>query len=132
VVELLKLTNEQIALAFRVPLRVRLCASFMISGTSQPLNCRSKCSLENRLAFRFGRESGIRQTAETVEQLQQQNAQLKTELAAERAQRVFDMEQRGGALDRASRELLQARLEIAVVKRDAALAAGPSPSAAVH
>jgi ribosomal protein L29 len=82
--------------------------------------------------FPFWPRNGIRQTAETVEQLQQQNAQLKTELAAERAQRVFGMEQRGGALDRASRELLQARLEIAVVKRDAALAAGPSPSAAVH
>jgi predicted RNase H-like nuclease (RuvC/YqgF family) len=80
------------------------------------------------LAFRFGPESGIRQTAERVEQLQAQNAELKRQLAAERTQNV----QLQDALDIASRKALQARMEVAVLKRDAALAAAPSPSASVH
>jgi hypothetical protein len=42
------------------------------------------------------------------------------------------MQQMQEALDIASRELLQARLQIAVLERDAALAAAPSPSASVH
>jgi uncharacterized protein (TIGR02246 family) len=59
------------------------------------------------------RESGIRQTAETVEQLQAQNAELRRQLAAERAQHAE-------ALRIATRQALQARLEVAVMRRDAA------------
>jgi hypothetical protein len=34
---------------------------------------------QGRLAFRFGRESAMRQTCETLEQLQAQNAQRRAE-----------------------------------------------------
>jgi hypothetical protein len=42
----------------------------------------------SRLAFRFGHQSGIRATCETLEQLQAKNAELKRKLAAERAHNV--------------------------------------------
>jgi hypothetical protein len=81
--------------------------------------------MHSRLAFHFGRESGIRQTSETAEQLQRQNAERRRQLAADRAQHAE-------TLRISSREVLRARLEIAILKRDAALRDAPSPSAAVH
>jgi hypothetical protein len=42
------------------------------------------------------------------------------------------MQQMQEALDIASREALQARMQVAIMKRDAALAAAPSPSAMTH
>jgi len=79
-------------------------------------------SLHERLAFRFGRQSALRSTCDTVEQLQAKIEQLKAQLkfnAAEYEKQITVL-------------LRDARLELA--RRDLvdAFAAEPSPSATVH
>jgi hypothetical protein len=79
----------------------------------------------HRRAFFFGRQSGIRSTGETVEQLQEQ-------LRRERNQRAFDfacLEQEIAIL---SRQLAEARYEIAKRDREATFAAALSPSTMMH
>jgi len=78
-----------------------------------------------RLAFGFGRQTALRSTCDTVEQLQAQIEQLKAQLkfnAAEYEKQITVL----------LRDLMQARLELA--RRDLvdAFAAEPSPSATVH
>jgi septum formation topological specificity factor MinE len=75
----------------------------------------------NRLAFQFGRQTGLRSASDVIDQLQ-------VELAAERAQ-VAELE-RGLAV--LSKELLEARLELAKRRVADAFAAMPSPSVMMH
>ena len=76
---------------------------------------------KNRLAFQFGREVALRSSSEVIDQLQ-------LELEAERAQ-VAELNRVLAAL---SKELLEARLEIARRNIVDAFAAAASPSAMVH
>jgi hypothetical protein len=78
-----------------------------------------------RLAFLFGRQSGIRATGETVEQLQEQ-------LRREREQRAFDHRYFQEQIALLSRELAEARYELARRDREKAFAEAPSPSAMMH
>jgi predicted phage tail protein len=79
----------------------------------------------NRLAFRFGRVSALRQTGETVDQLQAQIERLKEQMrfnAAEYEKQIAVL----------IRDLMAAHYELA--RRDLvdAYASAPSPSAMVH
>jgi len=78
-----------------------------------------------RIAFQFGRQSGLRSTNEIVEQLQQQ-------IAAERAQHAFNMEMMHKENLKLVRENVGLRLDIARRDREAAFAQAPSPSGMVH
>jgi cell division protein FtsB len=75
----------------------------------------------NRLAFLFGRQTALRPTSDTVDQLQKQIEQLK-----------FNATQYEGQIAMLSRQLAEARLELA--RRDIvdAFANAHSPSAMVH
>jgi septal ring factor EnvC (AmiA/AmiB activator) len=75
----------------------------------------------NRLAFLFGRQTTLRPTSDTVDQLQKQIEQLK-----------FNATQYEGQIAMLSRQLAEARLELA--RRDLvdAFANAHSPSAMVH
>jgi hypothetical protein len=78
-----------------------------------------------RLAFLFGRQSGIRSTGETLEQVQEQ-------LQRERSQRAFDHAYYQNQIAMLSRELAEARYEIARRDRENAFASAPSPSTSLH
>jgi hypothetical protein len=75
----------------------------------------------NRLAFRFGRQTALRSANDVVDQLQKQIEQLKFNAAEYERQ-----------LTAISRQLAEARLELA--RRDLvdAFASAHSPSAMVH
>jgi len=76
---------------------------------------------QRRRAFLVGRQNGLRSTSDMVDQLQ-------AALAAERAQ-VAELE-RGLAV--LSKELLEARLELAKRRVADAFIAAPSPSTMMH
>ncbi len=78
-----------------------------------------------RRAFFFGRQSGIRASGETLEQLQEL-------LRREKEQRAFDHRYYQEQIGLLSRELAEARYEIAKRDREAAFACAPSPSGMVH
>jgi hypothetical protein len=78
-----------------------------------------------RSAFLFGWQSGIRSTGETLEQVQEQ-------LRAEREQRAFDHRYCQEQIALLSRELAEARYEIAKRDREKAFAEAPSPSTSLH
>jgi hypothetical protein len=78
-----------------------------------------------RLAFLFGRQSGIRSTGEKLEQVQEQ-------LRRERSQRAFDHSYYQEQIALLSRELAEARYEIAKRDREKAFAEAPSPSGMLH
>jgi hypothetical protein len=78
-----------------------------------------------RLAYFFGRQSAIRSTGETLEQLQEQ-------LRAEKAQRAFDNAHFQEQISFLLRDNAELRLEIARRDREAAFAAVPSPSGMMH
>jgi ferritin len=82
-------------------------------------------SMHDRLAFRFGRQSGLRSTSNTVDQLQAQIERLKEQIkfnAAEHERQI------AGLL----RDLMQARYEPARRDMIDAFESAPSPSAMVH
>jgi hypothetical protein len=76
-----------------------------------------------RRAFFFGRQSGLRATGETVEQLQEQ-------LRRKREQCQFDHRYFQEQIGLLSRELAEARYEIA--KRDGEKAFAEAPSGMMH
>jgi DNA-binding transcriptional MerR regulator len=78
-----------------------------------------------RLAFLFGRQSGIRSTGETLEQVQEQ-------LQRERSQHTFDVAQFQEQISFLLRDNAELRLEIATRDREAAFAALPFPSGMMH
>ena len=78
-----------------------------------------------RLAFQFGRQSGLRSTNEVVEQLQQQ-------IATESAQHAFNMEMMYKENIKLVRENSELRYELARRDTRDALASAPSPSAMMH
>jgi hypothetical protein len=78
-----------------------------------------------RRALFFGRQSGIRASGETLEQLQEL-------LRHEREQRAFDHTHYQEQLALLSRALAEARYEIAKRDREALFAHAPSPSGMVH
>jgi hypothetical protein len=88
------------------------------------LNNRNK-----RFAFLFGqsvgRQVGIRASDETVEQLAEQ-------LRREKEQRAFDHRYYQEQIALLSRQLAEARYEIAKRDREAAFARAPSPSTMMH
>jgi hypothetical protein len=73
----------------------------------------------------LGRQVALRSTSETVEQLQEL-------LRAERAQHDFDNRYWQEQLALLSRELAEARYEIAKRDREKAFEVAPSPSGMVH
>jgi hypothetical protein len=75
----------------------------------------------SRQAFRFGRQTALRSTGDTVDELQAQIEQLKFN-AAEYERQIAGL----------SRELCKARLELAQRRLVDAFAAAPSPSPMVH
>ena len=82
-------------------------------------------TMHDRLAFRFGRQTALRSTCDTVEQLQAQIESLKEQLkfnAAEYERQIAVL----------MRDVMEARYELA--RRDLvdAFAGAPSPSAMVH
>jgi hypothetical protein len=79
----------------------------------------------DRLAFQFGTRSALRSTSELVDQVQ---AQLK----AERNQHAFDVAQFQEQIAILSRQLAEARYEIAKRDRENAFAEAPSPSTMTH
>jgi len=82
-------------------------------------------TMHDRLAFRFGRQTGIRSTSDTVDQLQAQIEQLKEQLkfnAAEYERQIAVL----------LRDLMQARCELARGDLVDAFANAPSPSAMLH
>jgi hypothetical protein len=79
----------------------------------------------NRLAFRFGRATALRSTSDVVEQLQAQ-------LEAERAQHAAHVAELNRVLAVLSKQLLEARVELAKQRVADAFASTPSPSAMVH
>jgi hypothetical protein len=79
----------------------------------------------HRLAFLFGRQAALRSTSDTVEQLIEQ-------LKAEQAQHDFDNRYWQEQLALLSRELAEARYEIAKRDREKAFEVAPSPSGMVH
>jgi hypothetical protein len=72
-----------------------------------------------RFAYFFGRQSCLRATSETLEQVQEQ-------LRAEREQRAFDHRYFQEQMALLSRELAEARYEIAKRDREKAFAVAPS------
>jgi len=83
-----------------------------------------KC-VHDRLAFRFGRQSGIRPTSDTVEQLQAQIDRLQEQLrfnAAEHEREIAVL----------IRDLMKAKYELARRDMIDAFAAAPSPSEMKH
>ena len=79
----------------------------------------------NRLAFRFGRQSGIRSTSDAIDQLEAQ-------LRAERAQHAFDVAELEREKAILLRDLLEARHELARRDRVDAFVRVPSPSVLMH
>jgi ferritin len=82
-------------------------------------------SVHDRLAFRFGRQSGIRPTSDTVEQLQAQIDRLQEQIkfnAAEHEREIAIL----------LRDLMQARCELARRDMIDAFAGAPSPSEMKH
>jgi len=82
-------------------------------------------TMHDRLAFRFGRQTALRSTCDTVEQLQAQIESLKEQLkfnAAEYERQIAVL----------MRDVMEARYELA--RRDLvdSFAGAPSPSAMVH
>jgi hypothetical protein len=75
----------------------------------------------NRLAFQFGRQRGLRSASDVIDQLQ-------VELAAERAQ-VAELNRVLAVL---SKELLEARFELARRNLADKFVSTPSPSPSVH
>jgi hypothetical protein len=78
-----------------------------------------------RLAAMLGRQVALRSTSETVEQLQEM-------LRAEQVQHDFDNRYWQEQMTMLSRELAEARYQLAKIEREAAFAHAPSPSTMVH
>jgi excinuclease UvrABC nuclease subunit len=79
----------------------------------------------NRLAFRFGRQTGLRSTSDVVDQLQAQIERLQEQLkfnAAEHERQIAVL----------LRDLMQAKYELARRDMIDAFASAPSPSAMKH
>jgi ferritin len=82
-------------------------------------------NVHDRLAFRFGRQTALRATCDTVEQLRAEIDRLKEQMrfnAAEHERQIAVL----------IRDLMQARYELAQRDLVDAFAAEPSPSATVH
>jgi hypothetical protein len=77
------------------------------------------------VAFLFGRQSGIRSTGETLEQVQEQ-------LRAERSQRAFDNAHFQEQISFLLHDHAELRLENTRRDREAAFAQAPSPSTMMH
>jgi hypothetical protein len=81
--------------------------------------------MHDRLAFRFGRQTALRSTSETVEQLQAEIERLREQLkfnAAEYEKQIAVL----------IRDLMQAKYELAWRDMIDAFASASSPSAMVH
>jgi hypothetical protein len=89
-------------------------------------------SVHDRLAFRFGRQTALRSTCDTVEQLQAENQRLKEQMRFNSAEYEKQIAVLLRDLSRAEYKLAQAKYEL--VRRDLvdAFAGAPSPSAMVH
>jgi hypothetical protein len=82
-------------------------------------------TMHDRLEFRFGHQTGLRSTCDTVEQLQMQIEQLKAQLKFNSA----EYEKQIAVL---IRDVMEARYELARRDMIDAFAGAPSPSAMKH
>jgi ribosomal protein L29 len=85
-----------------------------------------------RLGFMIGRQSGLRSTDETIEQLSARIRQLEKQLQDERSRHAFAVEEMQKQIIGLLRELAEERYKAARRDREAAFAQAPSPSGMVH
>jgi uncharacterized protein involved in exopolysaccharide biosynthesis len=85
-----------------------------------------------RLGFLVGRQSGLRSTDETIEQLSERIRQLEKQLQDERSRHAFASEETHKQIIQLLRDNAELRYENAKRDREKAFAEAPSPSGMKH
>jgi ribosomal protein L29 len=85
-----------------------------------------------RLGFLVGRQSGLRSTDETIEQLTARIRQLEGQLQDERSRHAFAVEEMQKQIIGLLRDLAEERYKSARRDREKVFAEAPSPSTMMH